>query len=87
MLNDKPSILIADDEPNICRIAKLIISSDDFDVLTAENGLDAYEKAIKFQPALVFADILMPKCDGFELCLKIKSNERTKHIPFVFFAL
>ena len=84
MLNDKPCILIADDEPNICRIAKLIISPDEFDVLTAENGLDAYEKTIKFQPALVFSDILMPKCDGFELCQKIKSNERTEKTPFIF---
>ena len=84
MLNDKPCILIADDEPNICRIAKLILSPDKFDVLTAENGLDAYEKTIKFQPALVFSDILMPKCDGFELCHKIKSNDRTQHIPFIF---
>ncbi|RAP24623.1 hypothetical protein DID73_01450 [Candidatus Marinamargulisbacteria bacterium SCGC AG-343-K17] len=84
MLNNKPCILIADDEPNICRIAKLIISPDEFDVITAENGLDAYEKAIKFQPALVFSDILMPKCDGFELCHKIKSNDRTQHIPFIF---
>lgn len=84
MLNNKPCILIADDEPNICRIAKLIISSDDFDVLTAENGQDAYEKAIKFKPALVFSDILMPKCDGFELCSKIKANPSTAHIPFIF---
>ena len=84
MLNDKPCILIADDEPNICRIAKLIISPDNFDVLTAENGLDAFEKTIKFQPALVFSDILMPKCDGFELCHKIKTTQAIQHIPFIF---
>ncbi len=84
MLNQKPCILVADDEPNICRIVKLIISPEEFDILTAENGTDAYEKTIKFQPNLVFSDILMPKCDGFELCNKIKSNPQTKHIPFVF---
>lgn len=84
MLTDKPCILIADDEPNICRVAKLMISSNEFDVLTAENGIDAFEKTVKFQPSLVFSDILMPKCDGFELCHKIKSTEVTKHIPFVF---
>jgi len=84
MLNNKPCILIADDEPNICRIVKLIISPDNYDILTAENGVDAYEKTIKFQPSLVFSDILMPKCDGFELCNKIKTNEYTRHIPFIF---
>ena len=48
MLNSLPTILIADDEPNICRIAKLIIPSDEYNVITAENGLDAYEKDCSF---------------------------------------
>ena len=76
MLNTLPTILIADDEPNICRIAKLIIPSEDYNVITAENGLDAYEKALQFSPNIILSDILMPKCDGFELCQKIKQNDQ-----------
>ena len=84
MLNEKLSILIADDEPNICRIAKLIISPDDYNIITASNGIDAHDKIIQHHPDLIFCDILMPKCDGFEFCQKIKSNTDTQHIPFIF---
>ena len=84
MLNPLPTVLIADDEPNICRIAKLIIPESEFNVITAENGIDAYEKALQHSPDIIFSDILMPKCDGFEFCQKIKQNESTGSIPFVF---
>jgi CheY-like chemotaxis protein len=84
MLNKKPIILIADDEPNICRIAKLVIDPDKYDILTAENGHDAFEKTLKHHPALIFSDILMPKCNGFELCEKVKQHNTTQHIPFIF---
>ena len=80
----KPLILIADDEPNICRIAKILLDPNHFEVITAENGIDAYEKIIKHQPNIIFSDILMPKCDGFELCQKVKENEQTSDIPFIF---
>ena len=50
MLSSLPTILIADDEPNICRIAKLIIPSDKYNVITSENGIDAFEKAHQYLP-------------------------------------
>jgi CheY-like chemotaxis protein len=84
MLNSKPIILIADDEPNICRIAKLVIDPDKYDIITAENGFDAYEKTLKHQPTLIFSDILMPKCNGFEFCKKVKENSIISHTPFIF---
>ena len=71
------TILIADDEPNICRIAKLLISPDDYTIITAKNGQEAYEKAIQYSPDAIFSDVLMPKCDGFELCKRLKENDQT----------
>ena len=84
MSKHRPLILIADDEPNICRIAKILLDPNNFEVITAENGIDAYEKIIKHQPDLIFSDILMPKCDGFELCQKVRENEQINEIPFIF---
>ncbi len=84
MNTQRPLILIADDEPNICRIAKILLDPNNYEVITAENGIDAYEKIIKHQPHIIFSDILMPKCDGFELCQKVKENELIKDIPFIF---
>ena len=77
------TILIADDEPNICRIAKLLISPDDYTIITAKNGQEAYEKAIQYSPDAIFSDVLMPKCDGFELCKRLKENDQTKSISFI----
>ena len=84
MIEKKPLILFADDEPNICRIAKILLDPNLYEVITAENGIDAYEKIIKHQPDLIFSDILMPKCDGFELCQKVKDNEHISETPFIF---
>ena len=47
MNTQRPLILIADDEPNICRIAKILLDPNNYEVITAENGIDAYEKIIK----------------------------------------
>ena len=42
--------------------------------LSRENGIDAYEKAVQHSPDIIFSDILMPKCDGFEFCQKSKTE-------------
>ena len=76
-------ILIADDEPNIRRLAQLIIDPDEYCLITAENGQDAYEKAIQHSPDLIFSDVIMPKCDGFELCKRLKENTTIKASSFI----
>ena len=83
MLNQKQTILIADDEVNILRTASLVIDTSRYQLITAENGFDAYEKILEHTPDIVFSDILMPKCDGFELCERLKSNDATKDISFI----
>ncbi len=55
-----------------------------FSVTTAIHGKDAVEKVQISPPDLVLADTKMPEMDGFELCKSLKSDERFKHIPFVF---
>ena len=41
-------------------------------------------KRFPLDAAIIFSDILMPKCDGFELCQKVRENEQIKDIPFIF---
>ena len=55
-----------------------------FSVTTAIHGKDALEKVQISPPDLVLADTKMPEMDGFELCKTLKSDERFKHIPYVF---
>ncbi|GGA81814.1 hybrid sensor histidine kinase/response regulator transcription factor [Puia dinghuensis] len=54
-----------------------------FTVLEAANGREGWQKALSAQPELVVSDVNMPLMDGLELCKKIKSDERTRHIPVI----
>jgi CheY-like chemotaxis protein len=62
---------------------KSILEAAGYQVVTAENGLDALNKLGQHRFDLVVTDILMPKMDGFTLTREIRGNERTKNLPVV----
>ena len=79
---DKQKILIADDEQGI----RLIISrllAEEYIVLEAADGEEAIDIAKEQQPVLILMDLMMPKMDGYDACLRIKSDQATKGIPVV----
>jgi CheY-like chemotaxis protein len=94
--NERPRILVVDDEKDILRIIKRDLEStfvdenntseDKFDVETFSNGQDAL-KAIESHPNnyydLVLTDIRMPKMNGFELYRRIKEKNSTLKIAFI----
>ena len=57
--------------------------SDDFEVITCNNGLKGLKEVLKAIPDLVISDIMMPEMDGNTLCSKIKSNPSTNHVPVI----
>ncbi|HEY5584754.1 MAG TPA: response regulator [Ruminiclostridium sp.] len=71
-------ILIADDEQHIIRTLKSSLASYEFsEIIEAEDGVDAYEKNIKFKPDIIIADIKMPIMDGISLLSKLRENGYT----------
>jgi DNA-binding response OmpR family regulator len=76
-------ILIADDEPYILRSLSFVLKKEGFDIETACNGEEALEKAQQFNPKILFLDVMMPKKDGYEVCIKLKSNPETKNIYII----
>jgi len=54
-----------------------------YNVIEANNGKVAFEKANRFLPDIIVSDVTMPEMDGFELCSKIKKDVNTSHIPIV----
>ena len=65
-------ILLVDDEPDILEIVGYNLSSEVYDVITAENGLEAVKKAKKEKPQLIILDVMMPEMDGIEACEQIR---------------
>ncbi len=66
-------ILIADDEKDIRNLIKVYLLANDYEILEAENGIEALNK-IDDSVDLVILDVMMPKMDGIETCIKIREG-------------
>ncbi|SDK93119.1 PAS domain S-box-containing protein [Maridesulfovibrio ferrireducens] len=78
-------ILIVEDDDNSLTLLDTLLTSQGFKVLSATNGLEAWNLLQKQIPDLIISDILMPEMDGFTLCRKCKETEKLRNIPFVFY--
>lgn len=76
------SILIAEDNPEL-RILVKETFNDQYNVIVCEDGLQGWNTAVEQIPDLIISDVMMPEMDGFEFCEKIKTDERTSHIPVI----
>ena len=76
-------ILIVDDVPANTRLLEARLSSEYYQVATAQDGFEAIRLAISWQPDLILLDVMMPDMDGFETCRRLKGNPETLHIPVV----
>lgn len=77
-----PTILIADDEPDMLRFLKSQLSTH-YSVLEAVDGQQAIEKAKQFLPDIILLDMMMPEKDGLQACREIRAHTPTQAIPVV----
>ena len=82
MNQKKPTIMIVDDSKTILRSAKSFLEPM-YDVVVVEDGFLALAEIVSTQPDLVFMDIMMPRLDGYNACLAIKSSPDYKDLPIV----
>jgi signal transduction histidine kinase len=78
------NILIIEDDKNVRDNVFEILTAENYEVYSAENGKKGYQKAVETLPDLILCDLLMPEMDGFEVIQYIKENPLTRNIPFVF---
>lgn len=76
-------ILVVDDEPNNLQLMMKTLQ-DQYQLAFASSGADALEAAEKIKPDLILLDIMMPGMDGYEVCRRLKEDEKTRDIPVIF---
>lgn len=81
--NDKPRILIVDDEPANLKVMREVLGNQ-YRMSFAKSGAAALALLEKEQPKLILLDIMMPDMNGFEVCEILKSTPALSHIPIIF---
>jgi len=80
---ERSTVLIVDDTPASIKILNEALSPE-FDVVFALDGREGLEIARQCRPDLILLDVVMPGVDGYEVCRRLREDERTKTIPVIF---
>ena len=81
---DRGNILVVDDTPANLRLLAGILNSQGYKVRPVPSGELALSAATGMPPDLILLDIMMPEMNGYQVCEKIKADERTRNIPVIF---
>ena len=77
-------LLVVDDYPENLISMRALLQRDDWQVVTAESGLEALEVLLQHEVDLVLLDVMMPGMDGFEVARLMRGNQRTRMTPIIF---
>jgi DNA-binding response OmpR family regulator len=66
------TILVVDDEKNISQLVRMYLTSEGFDVVIAQDGKEALEKARQVKPSLVVLDLMLPLVNGLDVCKQLR---------------
>ncbi|MFT3962661.1 response regulator [Propionivibrio sp.] len=77
------TILVVDDSPTERHVLSELLTSNGYQIITAENGEEGVEKAKKELPDLILMDVVMPGLNGYQATRTLTRDETTKHIPII----
>ena len=77
------AVLVVDDQPQNVRLLEAVLAPHGYDVLPATSGAEALEAAWREGPDLVLLDVEMPAMNGYEVCRRLREDERTAFLPIV----
>ena len=80
--NDAQTLLIVEDNPDICQYLQSILQ-DDYQLIFANNGAEGLKKLDNSMPDLILTDLMMPVMDGFEFVEKVKKTKHWQQIPII----
>lgn len=82
-MNQKPKVLIVDDEPFNVDYLEQELEDLNYDTVSASNGQEALEQIIAESPDLVLLDVMMPVMDGFAVLTRMKADSKLRDIPVI----
>ena len=78
-----PTVVIADDSPTLRRIVSSVLGKDGYDVVQAEDGIEAVQAVFRTQPDAIVLDVQMPRVSGYVVARLLKDDWQTADIPIV----
>lgn len=81
--NKNITIVVAEDSQTQAEQLRFLLEREGYTVFCGRNGLEALKLIKHHIPTLIISDILMPELDGYQLCRKIKNDNRLNHIPVI----
>lgn len=80
---EKYRILLIEDDPAISNVVELNLRLDNYEVFLASDGEEGLKMVDETDPDLIILDVMMPKIDGWQVLMKLKSEDRTRDIPVI----
>lgn len=82
-LTMKGKILVVDDEPDALELIEVNLKAAGFEVIVADDGREALQKARTVTPDLILLDVMLPEMDGLEVCKTLRRDTETTRIPII----
>jgi len=81
--NISPAVLVVDDNPQVCKLLRILLSREGYQIRVAEDGRAALAEVKQQLPDLILLDLDLPYIDGYEICRRLKQDPATQFIPIV----
>lgn len=78
----KRKVLVVDDNPNFRQLLQCALE-DDYEIFTAEDGLEGVKKAAEVRPDVILMDVMMPNISGLEMARMLTAEPETRAIPII----
>ncbi|WP_417836914.1 response regulator transcription factor [Thalassospira tepidiphila] len=82
-MNERPKVLIAEDEETIVESLSFLMEKEGYDVSVATDGRTAISMIARDIPDMVLLDVMMPVCDGFEVVRAARNDPNTRQMPIM----
>jgi CheY-like chemotaxis protein len=77
-------IIFCEDEERIQKLIRIMLRGTSHEIHIASDGIEGLDLIEREQPDLIFTDVSMPRCDGFQLADVVKTRPHLAHIPIIF---